>query len=110
MGEWEKAIIKTATLCARRAHWAKHWLEQFVAADTDVVANGAFRLFLKCVDSRFYGFTDDVLPRASALRRVFFDSSLDEVRRAITSNEKDLREQFLGQKVLDGQVWPWFDQ
>jgi hypothetical protein len=110
MGEWEAAIIKTATLWARRAHWAKHWLEQFVAADLDVVANGAFRLFLKCVDSRFYGFADDMLQRASAARRVFFDSSLDEIRRAVTTNEKDLREHFLGQKVLDGQVWPWFDQ
>lgn len=106
--EWEGEMIKKAKYWANRQGWAKAWLDRFVAADTDLEANGAFRLFLKCVDSRLFDYADDFLQRASFRRRAFFDSNADEIRRAITANEKELRENFLGQKVLDGQVWPWF--
>ena len=98
MREWDAEIVKRAKHWANRARWAKAWLERFAVADTDVAANGAFRLFLKCVDSRLFDYADDVLQRTSPLRRIFFDRSLDEIRRAITSNEKDLRAHFPGPK------------
>lgn len=108
ISDWESDMTKRARLWRLRAEWARGWLERFAIAERDEEANAAFRLFLRCVDTRYVNFVEEALERAAQDRRVFFDANAEDVERAVATNEKDLRENFLGQKVSEGQVWPWF--
>jgi hypothetical protein len=109
---WPGEIAKTAVQRQFRNVWAKYWFTRFLTADDDTVAWASYRLFLRCVDSRFWFWREKVEADAGGTgidpkREVFFNCNQEDLRNAIKSNEKDMSEQFLGQKIKKRQVWPW---
>ena len=93
--------------------WAKHWFRRFFEVEDDVIAWSSFRLFLKCVDSRFAQWKSDVMREVvkherTESRKVFLEINNGDIKNSIRDNEKDLREKFLGHKILERQAWPWF--
>ena len=92
--------------------WAKHWYRQFLVSEDNVVSWASFRLFLKSVDTRFWLWHKDLetevaQTHSDAQRQLFLRDSLDDIGSAIEKNEKQMVENFLGQKILNGEVWPW---
>lgn len=92
--------------------WAKYWFQRFLEVEDDAMAWSSFRLFLRCVDSRFAHWKQDVIERSveherTESRMVFLEINTNDVQHSIQDNEKDLREQFLGHKILERQAWPW---
>lgn len=109
---WPVEIAKMAQHRRQRNDWAKYWFTRFLISGDDTVAWASYRLFLRCVDSRFWLWREqleadsdgiDLYPR----REVFFNCNQEDLRNAIKANEKDMAEQFLGQKINKRQVWPW---
>jgi hypothetical protein len=80
--------------------------------EDDVSAWAAFRLFLRCIDTRFWFWQEQIendieVTKVTKRRRDFFDNNIDNIRNAIRNNESEIAEQFLGQKLMKRQVWPW---
>lgn len=91
---------------------AKHWFGQFLSATDTVDSWRSLRLFLRCADRRFWCWREMIEDQASSclqlqLRRQFLDQNMNTLRNAIGRNEVELETSFLGQKVLDGEMWPW---
>ncbi len=51
---WLGSRAEAAAQVARRNLWAKDWFERFMTVPQDVDGWAAFRLFLRCVDRRFW--------------------------------------------------------
>jgi len=110
---WIDCVVRDAWSLWQRNSWAKHWFSRFLTVEEEIQSWAAFRLFLKCVDSRFWiwykGFQTDANPDNDK-RWMFFARNLEQVNRAIENSEKSLSENFLGRKILNNQVWPWISQ
>ena len=104
--EWQEEQEARATRDQRLGAWAHQWFASFVSASSDDVALGAFRMFLRCVDSRYVWWREDHA-EISERRRSFLMSADDDIESAITKNEEKLRKEFIGMRVLERQVWPW---
>jgi hypothetical protein len=99
----------------KRNSWAKHWFRLFLKEQTETKAWAVFRLFLECVDSRFYHWVDAVLkdtanldgahPRMSYLRQQW-----GEIEKSSEKNEKELVKTYLTEKILDNSAWPWMEK
>ncbi len=109
---WPGELAKTAEQRRYRNSWAKYWFTRFMTAGDDTIAWASHRLFLRCVDSRFWFWTEQVEADSAGAginlrREMFFNCNQDDLQNAIRANEKDIAEQFLGQKIKKRQVWPW---
>ena len=98
----------------QRNSWARHWFEDFWNATNDEQAWASFRLFLSCVDSRFWFWKDEIeLETASAdintrkRRQIFYEGNVSAVKNRIKKNEKNLRKTYLRHKILKDEAWPW---
>jgi hypothetical protein len=92
--------------------WAKHWFERFLTDEDSIGAWAAFRIFLHCVDSRFWLWQKRSRCKVEvnhqlARRIIFLEDNLHVVKKRITKNEKDLEKHLFGQKTKPGQAWPW---
>lgn len=104
--EWQEEQLTAAVKDQNVGEWARRWFATFVSTGSDDVALGAFRMFLRCVDSRYMWWRDgldDVAPH----RRSFLASAADDIEKAIKKNEEDFRNLFLGMRVAKRQLWPW---
>lgn len=109
---WVKNIAKLALDTYTKNQWARQWFEIFMQHQGVVRALGAFRVFLRCVDRRFW-----LWNRPMRREKGFFDQSRQEhfranresIKKAIEKNEKEskLNDTFIGHKVLRNQAWPW---
>ncbi len=109
---WLGQVIETSVRRLQSDEHAKHWFRRFLDATDTVDSWRSFRLFLRCADRRFWCWREITENQASSysqvqLRRRFLDQNMDKLRNAIGRNERDLETSFLGQKVLDGEMWPW---
>jgi len=109
---WMKSLLQMSLQRWQLNDWAKHWFRKFLQDADDVIAWASFRLFLKCVDTRFWRWREQIEAEATLnvdpeRRRAFLEANLDGIRKVIRKNEKPLRESFLGQKVRQNQAWPW---
>jgi hypothetical protein len=93
-----------------RNRWAQTWYSEWLTRPETDTAWSAFRLFLKCADKRFWIWKRSVELETEKLvflddtRRRFFDASEDEIRKAITENQKETQRYFSGDKVLKGRT------
>ena len=93
-----------------RNRWARTWYYEWLTRPETDTAWSAFRLFLKCVDKRFWIWKVSTELEAEKLaplgdtRRRFFGASADEIRKAITENQKELNDTFLGIKFSKGEL------
>lgn len=107
--EWVTEVIRRARTLRARDRDARHWFERFMHARDLDHAWAAFRLFLKCVDSRFGFWRDNLAQGADPDRLRYLFRSKDRVSKAIKENEKELTKAFLTHRVLSRQVWPWLE-
>ena len=90
-----------------------HWYRKFFSDNDDIQAWAAFRLFLKCVDSRFWHWQLEIECALSnnseqyQYRKTFQVNNLDTIKNRIQENEKSLREKLLRHKVMEHEAWPW---
>lgn len=108
---WPAELAQTAENRRNRDGWAKYWFQRFLTEDNDTTAWAAFRLLLRCVDSRFWFWREQVAKDSEAEikhgRETFMNCNHDDIKNAIRDNEEGMAEQFLGQKIMGRQVWPW---
>jgi hypothetical protein len=112
-GSWFESLKKQALARADRERWARAWLSEFLTSRKLAQSFAAFRLFLRCVDRRYYAWRNEVIDsvpntQVTAQRRLrFLNFNHRELERAIETNEKDLDKYFLGLRVPDGRLSPW---
>jgi hypothetical protein len=111
-GTWIAEVIEIGLQRWGRGVWAKHWYRRFLSASEEVEAWASFRLFLQCVDSRFWLWqqqlqTEAALSATPQKRLVFLENNTDTITNNAQKNERSLADTFLGQKVLRNQTWPW---
>ena len=108
---WVRKNIETALNRWQRNAWAKYWFQRFMTVSDTVQAWAAFRLFLRCVDRRFWQWQAAMSERYpfGDTRQRFFDMNHDVIKNKMKENEKKLNEQFLGQKIADKRLWPWLN-
>ncbi|MEM9121251.1 MAG: hypothetical protein AAGD09_25735 [Cyanobacteria bacterium P01_F01_bin.56] len=106
---WIKRFLIRARELWERHTSSRHWFQEFLQADEDLQAWTSFRLFLSCVDSRFWHWLPSLESYLHDKPRKyeFFQSNIDTIKNRIRKNEKPLREHYFGHKVLQGEVWPW---
>jgi hypothetical protein len=109
---WPEELTKIAEQRRARNDWAKHWFNCFLTVSDDVIAWASFRLLLRCIDTRFWFWREQLENEVGAAninirRKVFMSCNSDSIRNAIRANEKEMAEQLFGQKILQRQVWPW---
>ncbi len=109
---WLKALAKKSRKHWNQNSWAKHWYKVFLADRDNEKSLGAFLLFLRCVDTRFWLWRpiaekeivgNDIFEH----RLAFLRNNLESIYDSIKKNEDGLSSTFLGQKVLDREAWPW---
>jgi hypothetical protein len=109
---WAKRLLEKSSKRWNANAWTKHWFRRFLSADDNVTAWASFRLFLQRVDSRLWLWGQQVKAELDSNakiegRWIFFEDNSDTLENRIRKNEQSLEREFLGQKVLQGQVWPW---
>jgi hypothetical protein len=109
---WVGKIAEVGLQRWRANEWARHWYNRFLSIEDDMVAWAAFRLFLQCADSRCWLWrsqleTEVNLRSIRPKRWIFLENNRDTIENHVMQNEKPLKENFLGQKILRGKVWPW---
>ena len=94
-GEFAGGVQGASWKLGQREAFARHWLETFTQADSEVQAYAAWRLFLACVDRRVWSWMNDLLDRylgvadgLDAVKRRFVVQQKRQIRRAIADNEK----------------------
>ena len=113
---WRKTLVKISLDRWQRNSWAKYWFNQFLEETDKILAWRSFRLFVKCADRRFYFWKQSVIDEHLSsedidLKLDFLRDNTDTLKNAMRkNNEKELRENFLGYKILSGQAWPWMYQ
>jgi hypothetical protein len=105
-------LVTEAWQLSQKNTWAKHWFSRFLSAGESTLAWASFRLFLGCVDSRFWVWQKDFPkdPEPTSLnhqRWQFCIENFQKIALKIDKNEKSLRETFLRHRILGNQVWPW---
>lgn len=109
---WIKAIIETSLNRLNKNIWAKHWFSQFCELEDDDLSWSSFRLFLKCVDRRFWIWNktfEQRIPKHKVNRLTFLKINYSTINKNIKQNESELKKVFLTENVLDGEVWPWIN-
>ncbi|MGB8703086.1 MAG: hypothetical protein WCD18_27020, partial [Thermosynechococcaceae cyanobacterium] len=93
--------------------WAKHWFADFLNESDAVIAWSHFRLFLHCVDRRYWLWNKSIIngtvKHGNYERNLEFleDNTVDVLRHSIQKNENSFKQYFLGQKIAERQAWPW---
>lgn len=107
---WLMDVARDALKSHKRNSWAHTWFERFVEEDDRVKAWAAFRLFLRCVDKRFWIWGDKLIADAADFegwKNDAYLANIGAIKDAIKENEKKLKETFISQKVNENQLWPW---
>lgn len=107
---WLMDVARNALQSHKRDLWAQAWFAKFIAEVNRVKAWSAFRLFLRCVDKRFWMWGDELLEEAADLadwKKDAYAANIEVIKSAIKENEKKLSETFVGHKVEENQLWPW---
>jgi hypothetical protein len=101
---WKKKIINISLNRWQRNSWAKQWFDRFMNTNDRVMAWSYFRLFLRCVDSRFWLWKDEFICHASSndfhsLYLTFFEENINKIESSIKKHEKELEKYFLSYKL-----------
>jgi len=109
---WLHDCARKAKIIHDRNQWAHHWFERFVNHKEPLQAWAAFRLFLRCVDRRFWLWGEKMIssPNVPYERFEHYRACRDSIVKASRKNEKKhfkLQENLVGCKVQENQLWPW---
>ncbi|MBN1458946.1 MAG: NACHT domain-containing protein [Armatimonadetes bacterium] len=113
-GGWVAAVAQSAHERRDRDSYARHWYGQFLSETEPDKAWAAFRLFLQCVDRRFWLWKraeeQAALVQDADTRFRLVAGASQDIKKATKRNEEALRKCFLSRKILDRQAWPWMSQ
>ncbi len=111
---WRRSL---ATLALNRWHqnsWSKHWFKSFLCESDPDLAWSQFRLFLQCVDRRYWLWQKDLVngisfqPHSHLSRNLeFIENNRDTIRNSLKRNERKYQDSFLGHKIEERQAWPF---
>lgn len=90
---------------------ARAWFAQFLTRRDPTEAWAAFRLFLRCVDRRFYLWGDslrETMPDLPILWRQQLNLNDQDIRRAAKDNEGRLSEVLFGLRISQREIAPWY--
>jgi hypothetical protein len=109
------SFLKDVATCAgarlERNQRARAWFAQFLARRDPVEAWAAFRLFLRCVDRRFYLWGDAMRNAALDLPLLWHQQvniNDQDIRRAAEKNEGKLSESLFGLRISKNEIAPWY--
>jgi hypothetical protein len=111
---WRRALATLSLNRWQQNSRSKHWFRSFLHESNPDLAWSQFRLFLQCVDRRYWLWQKDLInnistqPHSYLSRNIeFLEDNINTIQNSIKTNEKPCTEHFLGQKIEDGQAWPW---
>ncbi len=110
---WRHDCARKAKIIHERNQWAHHWFERFVNHEETLQAWAAFRLFLRCVDRRFWLWGEEMIdsPEVPYERFEHYRACRESIVKAIKENEEkspfELKKHLVGWKVQENQLWPW---
>jgi hypothetical protein len=110
---WLNDVAIKACKWWKSNQWAKHWFTKSLEEHDTVKAWASFKLFLKCVDRRFWIWRDELLSdyiNKSGVRNNkidFYRINFSYIENSIKDNDKKRSETMFGEKILKDQVWPW---
>lgn len=108
---WSRDVADIALQNHRRNVWARCWFYRFLSRSDRTEAWAAFRLFLRCVDRRFWlWWRSTTLAEAEPWKRDALTMNIGTIESACKENEKGWRDSFLGQKVKPKELWPWMGE
>ncbi len=112
---WLGSRAEAAGQIARGNQWAKHWFQRFLTSPDDLGGWAAFRIFLQCVDRRFWLWGPTSVRTLCTLesRRSHYLANRRAIVAAARRNERDtlkLHERLVGESVLNGKAWPWMSR
>lgn len=108
---WVRDVAEIALQNHQRNIWARCWFDYFLSRDNRTESWAAFRLFLCCVDRRFWQWVDSSgLASAELWKRDAMAMNIGTIESACKENEKDWKDHFLGQKVKEKELWPWMSE
>lgn len=112
-GSWLESLKEQAITRCQWEGWARFWYTEFLSSISLVRSFAAFRLFLRCVDQRYYAWGPEIMSSLSESgtraqqRRRFLRVNQRQISKAVEKNEKDLNKYFLGLKIPGGRFAPW---
>lgn len=106
---WLNNLAKVSLRSSNHNSWARIWIERFIAEEDRAKSWTAFRLFLRCVDKRFWIWKNDRINVDSLplWKRDAFLMNIGTIIDAIKENEKKLKDTFIWHEVKENQLWPW---
>lgn len=112
---WLRKLTEDSLIRWKRNTWAKHWFQKFLTEDTQVKAWASFRLFLKCVDRRFWlwdkqyrnNYSNEIFKEN---RLQFLKDNLDDIKKNAKKNEEELEKHLYGQRIINDKSWPWMKE
>jgi hypothetical protein len=109
---WLDRVVELGRDRRARDRFARDWFECFTSARDEVRAWAAFRLFLQCVDRRFWVWRSEIEQNSpvetySDRRKRFLLFQEDSLERVLKKNENTWKKTLLGGRVLDRELWPW---
>jgi len=109
---WLHEVRNIARRHFERDHWAQEWFRRFATKSDIEESFAAFRLFLRCVERRYWTWKDSVLgsARMRPSRLWYLKGNRDQIDNAIEENEKGLEKRFLGYEITEGKVHPWLSR
>jgi hypothetical protein len=101
---WKKEIVNISLNRWQRNSWAKQWFTRFMNTDNRIMAWSYFRLFLRCVDRRFWLWKDEFICHTPSndfhsLYLTFFEENRNQIENSIKEYEKELGKYFLCYKL-----------
>ncbi|OYD87845.1 hypothetical protein CDG77_27170 [Nostoc sp. 'Peltigera membranacea cyanobiont' 213] len=101
---WKKEIVNISLNHWQRNAWAKHWFKCFMNTDDRVMAWSYFRLFLRCVDRRFWLWKDKFICNISSnnFQKFYFnflEDNMNEIEKSIKKHEEELEKYFLCYRI-----------
>jgi len=108
--DWLSVVAGAADHLRQRDMWAQHWYQEFQDRPDREGAFAAFRLFLRCVDRRYWNW-DEQQPNHElpAWKRVHLVLNGKPIEDAMQRNEKDLASTLYYTKIARGTISPWLD-
>jgi len=109
---WMKQLLEKSIKRWNLNAWAKHWFTRIFSSETNIDAWSAFRLFLRCVDGRFWIWYAEIKEAYLESPNFehhwqFIEINWETIRNKIRKNEDSFEKQLFGQKILQNQAWPW---
>ena len=108
---WIEEVLKRANQQRMSNQYAQHWFRKYLTAYDSVEAWAAWRLFLRCVDRRFFlwrrTFQEEFGDLSFEYRWTFANDNSAAIKKCIQKKDDDLEKTYLGLPVKRYEVWPW---